>query len=360
MTVADYVAWFWGPKGHYLVDREEAGKPLSGKYIDTCWTYIRKHISTWDPFKTLTIAELEFRHVDSFTRHLRNNGNSRHVVDRTVDALRTPTNWGSARGYCKKIDYAGLVLPEKINRERGILTNPEVLAILSLPTTGAWQATDSKLWHVDAKPRPRLAGGRKHGGTGPVDPRMKAFVLLGLFAGLRRGEERGLRWGAVDLERGILNIHANYQDGDGMKKPKKGSSGLVPLAPELLPILTELQGIARLIGLDGPGDYVLANTTSPAEPVSNTTLRRGWVRILDIIGIDEGQRKRRHLVPHGTRHAFATRLLDGGMSRAETAKLTRHKSLAMVDNYGGHLSPETVERARVALNVGTEPEGGKA
>jgi integrase len=53
-------------------------------------------------------------------------------------------------------------------------------------------------------------------------------VLLSELAGLRRGEIRALKWGAVDFERGRIEVVDNYVPVDGAKKPKAGSVGTVP------------------------------------------------------------------------------------------------------------------------------------
>lgn len=350
LSVAAYITAFWSESSDYLKDRTAAGRPLSRKYVETCRLYAGKHVQHYPPFKTLRISELKFQDVDLFARRLREQGASRHVINRTLDAMRTPVSWGSARGICKPVHFRGLVLPAQSKRERGILSDAEVARILALPTSPLWRDRERGELHVEVKPRPRLRRGETHADPEPVDLRMKAYVLLGLYAGLRRGEERGLRWESVDFEHHEFIIKDNYQDGEGLKEPKLGSSGRVPIHPDLEPILRELEVIARGLKLDKPTDFVLMNPKNPARGIDGTTLRRGWIRILARIGIDDEERVHRHLVPHGTRHRFATKLLDAGFSPSEAGKLTRQKTQAVVERYGAHLSEETIERAKRAFS----------
>ena len=59
-------------------------------------------------------------------------------------------------------------------------------------------------------------------------PWFRVACELAVYAGLRQGEVAGLRWSAVDFERGTLQIDRSY---DGPTKSKHARA--VPLAPEL-------------------------------------------------------------------------------------------------------------------------------
>lgn len=111
-------------------------------------------------------------------------------------------------------------------------------------------------------------------------------------------------------------------------------------------MLWELKEVAKALGLDGPEDYVLFNPSNTSRPASESTLRRGWERIMRLIGITDEERELRNLVPHGTRHRFATKLIESGLAPAEAMKATRHKTLAMLEKYSNHLSAETMEKVR--------------
>ena len=61
-----------------------------------------------------------------------------------------------------------------------------------------------------------------------LDIRQKAAILLALFAGLRRGEIRGLRWSDIDLKTKQIDVQHNVVRFDGDKAPKKDSTNESP------------------------------------------------------------------------------------------------------------------------------------
>ena len=85
------------------------------------------------------------------------------------------------------------------------------------------------------------------------DPRLKAIVLLGAYCGLRRGEIRGLRWGDVDAEGGVIHVRHNWIDGEGDKTPKCGSARMVPLSDTVTETLNGLKPFFSTL----PSDFVI-------------------------------------------------------------------------------------------------------
>lgn len=356
MTISAFLKWYWSDEGYYIKDRKAAGEALASRYVSDALRYVEQYIAPWPGFEA-PLSRITFALVDRFFRAARDfprvsdpkKTPSRDMLDNMLNSIRAPINWASARGYCKPVDFSGIMLPKSTDRERDIFTDEEVAKILALPTQPLWEDKAHKV-HAEVKPRPRLKGGDKHDkAKAAIDIRMKAFVLLGPFCGFRRGEERGLRWKSVHLEEGFIRVENSYVEGDGDKAPKAKSYGDIPLAPELEVVMWELKQFADALGLGEGENYVLFNPHDPETAIAETTLYRGWTRILSMIGISDAERKRRNLVPHGTRHRFATKLLDGGLSPAEAAKLTRHKTLAMLEHYSDHISKETRDKAMKAI-----------
>jgi integrase len=351
LSVYDFVNWFWSDDSYYIVERKDAGRPLSREYVETSRSYIRTTIKSFDQFQITSLKDIHLSIIEAFVRKLRRAGKSRDVIKRNIDAIRTPLNWSQSRGLVESpFDFKSIVLPEKSNHERGILTDEEIQKIVVLPHARGWsESTDAV--QVSIRPRTRLKGKNTHEGPPMLDMRQKAAILFALFAGLRRGEIRGLRWGDIDMETKQINVQHNFVRFDGDKAPKSDSTGILPIAPELEPVLRDLLTLRSKLGYSKPEDFVLPGTSRKAA-VSDITLRRGWERALEAIGIDEEQRKRRNLVMHGARHSYTTRLIDSGeLTPAEVAKLTRHKDLTMLSRYGGHLQPETIEKGRRALSM---------
>lgn len=71
----------------------------------------------------------------------------------------------------------------------------------------------------------------------------RLFFLLAIFAGLRASELRGLTWGAVDLERGVVNVRQRADRWGRMGPPKSEEAfRTVPLPPILIEGLRDLRG----------------------------------------------------------------------------------------------------------------------
>ncbi len=354
LSIFEFLTWFWSHDSPYLVERREAKRPLSTSYLDICGVYLKTTIASFKPFRETSVREANYFIIEAFIRKLRTMGKGRDVIDRSLQAVRRPLNWAMFRTIVTEPFRMGdFVLPERESRERGLLTDVEAQAFLTLPVAPLWVEKTTGKIHISIKGRSRLKNGMKNEGIPPqLDIRQKAAVALALFAGLRRGEILGLRWGDIDLERRILHIQHNYVKKED-KSPKCDSMGRIPITVDLENILRELHSAASLFHLDGDNDFALVNPTNPRIPVSEITIKRAWSRTLGHIGIDEIAQKQRNLVLHGARHRFVTTLLDSGMTPSETAKMSRHKELSMLDRYGGHLQDETIEKARKALNATT-------
>lgn len=356
MPAFEFFSWFWSDESYYLSERQDADRPLSKGHILVCRKYVQTNLKQFEAFSLTPVRELRLSIIEAFVRKLRKAGKSLDVVKRNLDTIRTPINWAQARGLIEApFSFKTLVLPRRDSRERGILSDEEILKIVDLPYAKPWVAESGRM-HWDVRPRPRQSGGRTYDTPPMLDVRQKAAIVMALFAGLRRGEIRGLRWCDIDAERKLIEVRHNYVRFDGDKAPKKMSLGTVPLAVELEQMLDDLRALCESLGYTGANDYVLPGTARD-RPVNEVTIRRGWERALELIGIPERERLKRNLLLHGARHAYTTRLLDSGeLSPAEVAKLTRHKDLSMLSRYGGHLRDETIEKGRKALSFKKEAD----
>jgi integrase len=354
MSVSDFVVWYWSDEGYHVQEREDADRPLASEYLINARIYTRTEIQQFEPFKHLPLKSIRLTTVEGFGRKLRKAKKSRDVVSRSLDTLRTPVYWAMARGFVESpFTFKTLVLPQKTSKERGVLSEEEIVKIIDLPYTKPW-VDKSGMAHLDAKARPRLKGNQKNDGPPILDIRQKTGLLVALFTGMRRGELRGLRWGDIDFESKQISIAHNYVRYDGDKTPKKDSFGVVPIVPELEAMLLEMRIMCDTLEYTSPNDYVLPGKTRE-KPIADITLKRGWKRALESIGITKELKIDRNLVLHGARHSFATRLLDSGkLSPTEVAKLTRHKDLAMLLRYGGHLQLSTIDKARAVLSITKE------
>lgn len=355
--LSKFFTQFWGEGSAYLRARDEAGKPLSGMYIMNKRSSVKRYAALYPQFQRTPLRATSLLLLEGFRDYLRNKGVPANTRNVALDSLRSPISWAQKRGLIDSpFSFSAIDRPKGTFRKRGVLSDEEVTALVALPVESVWVSNEEKNVHVDVRPRPRRAKGEKNEGPAPIDLRQKAALLLSELAGLRRGEIRALKWGAVDLERKRIEVVDNYVPGDGAKKPKTGSVGTVPISEDLRPVLKDLKDIAHSLKLDGPDNYVLMGAM-PDIPINEITIARGYRRALLAIGITEEERKRRNLVPHSGRHGFATRLADEIGERA-ASRLTRHRTASAFEGYAAHTSEELLEKGRKALKLGKKPGEG--
>lgn len=153
-------------------------------------------------------------------------------------------------------------------------------------------------------------------------PNKYLCFALSLYAGMRLGEVRGLRWDCVDLDRRQILIKRKYcavekAVVDGTKSKK---SRIVPINSVLADLL-----VAQGQGLRD--DLVLAETdfkwAHPHREMDQLCKSAGVPRIRF----------------HDLRHTFASQLVMAGRSIYEVQKLLGHVDIKTTQRYA-HLSPE--------------------
>jgi integrase len=139
-----------------------------------------------------------------------------------------------------------------------------------------------------------------------------------------------------------------------MREPKSGSSRFVPIFGKVLEILKELKQTNPYGGTEN--DFVLPNVARD-KPLAAITIKRGFERIMDAIGINNTARTERKLSFHSMRHSFVTRAREIGLSDFVVSALSGHKTTRMVDHYS-HQTMTAVETARESLETAFK-QGGK-
>jgi integrase len=352
MPFADYLAWFWNKEtSEYIQDRINAERPLSNGYIFDQSQYVKKYASKYPLFKKTALRDITLYCMEDWMRYLKRTIKNNNLIVDALTATKTPLSWARKRNMIEEpFENSAITKPKETYQKRGILSRDEVAKIVSLPVLDV------------AKPHSGLKNDNKDEGPASIDIRIKAVVLLSEQAAMRRGEIRALRWKYVDFSTKTIEIMENYIDSDGLKKPKQGSFGTVPIADELLTVLTELKKVAAIFHFDTDDDFVIFNLNH-GKPIAGSTLKRGFHRTLALIGIEDdstaakggrpphpGSQQARHLVLHSGRHGAATRLAEA-IGPQNAAKVTRHRSTRAFMGYADHDTDEAFEKARQALSV---------
>lgn len=351
MDTGEYVQAFWDPKTSlYIQDKIQMGTPLSGAYIKAAQR-TAKIVNEDKVLSGLPIKDLEYVHIEEFVRRLVRQRKSHYVIRNIIDHFRRAVRWGTIRKICQEISFETLPIPAPHGIHRGILTDQEVKKVMKLVTIPFWLDSDGKK-HISIQQRPRLKGGKHNEGLHPeVYFREKLYVMLGLFLGTRRGELRALKWKHIDLENDLIAITENVVPFEtSVKEPKAHSARTIVIPDILQPIFYEAIEIAKSLGTFTPESYVILNSKDFNAPVGES-IGDAWSHVLRAIGISEEEQKARHLVYHGTRHFYVTKLLGAGLSTYEAGKLSGHRVAKTVERYGDHVNIEILEKGKEALRL---------
>ncbi len=152
-------------------------------------------------------------------------------------------------------------------------------------------------------------------GDTSFNPAAVAAIRFLLLTGLRRGEVLELRWGNVDLQRGLLRL-----------SDTKTGARTVPLNTAAFEVLRQV----RAGGLSGGGDegHVFASLRTGKA----IALAEPWKRVREIAEIDASA------TLHTLRHTFASWGVMNGLSLPQVGVLLGHKSTQTTLRYADHVT----------------------
>ncbi|MDP2711614.1 MAG: site-specific integrase [Solirubrobacteraceae bacterium] len=165
----------------------------------------------------------------------------------------------------------------------------------------------------------------------------RALWASALYAGLRRGELRALRWRDVDLVAKSLRVERGWDDEEGEQDGKsRAAQRTVPIIGRLAPIL-----VAHKLATGRDGDDLVFGVTS-SEPFQPSNVRRraltAW-KLVDPIGL------------HEARHTFASLMIAAGVNAKALSTIMGHATIAITFDVYGHLMPGGEEEARSRIDV---------
>jgi integrase len=149
----------------------------------------------------------------------------------------------------------------------------------------------------------------------------RALWATALYAGLRRGELRGLRDEDVDLDDNVIHVRRGWDDKIGEIEPKseKGARR-APITPILRQYLLEHR--ART----GRRGSALFFGRTPTEAFSQTTVRNQALKSWTAAGLEP-------IGLHECRHTFVSMMAAAGIPLERIGDYVGHSSSYMVDRY---------------------------
>jgi integrase len=171
----------------------------------------------------------------------------------------------------------------------------------------------------------------------PVEER--AIWATAMYAGLRRGELRALRWSDVDLASGVIRVERGWDDKEGEIEAKtRAARRKVPIASVLRDYLVE-----HKVRQGGPAGTALvfgATATNPFEP---STIRRRALKAWEEAGL-------KRIGLHEGRHTFASLMIAAGVNAKALSAYMGHASVSITFDRYGHLMPGNESEAAELLD----------
>jgi integrase len=168
----------------------------------------------------------------------------------------------------------------------------------------------------------------------------RALWATAIYAGLRRGELRGLRWGDVDLKAEIVRVERSWDDEEGEIDGKtRAARRSVPI-PKALRVELAAHDLRR----GRPADDALAFGSAAAVPFEPSTVRRRALAAWKAAGLAP-------IGLHECRHTFASLMIAAGVNAKALSSYMGHASVTITYDRYGHLMPGNEGEAAQLLDA---------
>jgi integrase len=177
------------------------------------------------------------------------------------------------------------------------------------------------------------------------DDPMEALVLVGLGAGLRRGEVLGLHWEDIDLPERTLVVNRHVSRVKGALLIREGAKTDAGVRLVVLPML-----VVEALQRHATRQKALCLASGPLwrgpdyrEGLRGPVFTSGWGTVLDPRNTNRAFERVRKLAGldattfHGLRHNFASLLLLVGVNNKVVSDLMGHSNAAITQNVYQHV-----------------------
>ncbi len=167
----------------------------------------------------------------------------------------------------------------------------------------------------------------------------RALWATALYAGLRYGELRALRWGAVDLAGGTIRVQESWDPKEGAIAPKTRTSRRT----------TPLPGLLRDHLLDHKLNAAADAADALVFGVEGRPFQAAVIyRRADKAWMDSGLGRLRL---HQARHTYASFMIAAGVNAKALSSFMGHSSIKVTFDLYGHLMPGTEAEAAALLDT---------
>ncbi len=147
-----------------------------------------------------------------------------------------------------------------------------------------------------------------------------AIWATALYAGLRLGELRALRWG--DIDPGVIRVNRSWDPRAGPIEPKSAAG------TRSVPIPEALRG--HLAPTGSPGALVFGR--APGVPFNGAGVTQRAARAWKAAGLAP-------IGLHDCRHSYASMMIDAGVNAKALSTYLGHATIAITMDRYGHLMP---------------------
>lgn len=168
----------------------------------------------------------------------------------------------------------------------------------------------------------------------------RALWATALYAGLRLGELRALRWRDVDFKAGVIHVRRSWDAREGEIAPKsEAGKRKVPMPQALRAHLTARR---REAPSDKPDALVFGREADKPFHPDTPSKRAGktWEAA-----------KLEPLTLHGCRHTYASLMIDAGANAKALSTYMGHANIAITMDRYGHLMPGNEVEAAKAFDA---------
>lgn len=226
-------------------------------------------------------------------------------------------------------------------------------------------ATLRKPDHKDAEEKRALTDEEKIRIEALFDTHKYGLYLATMYyTGMRPGEVRGLMWGDVDFQKGMIHVQRDIDfaaGGVAGDLKTKAANRYIPIADGLMELMRRKAGHPRAFVFPGV----------EGKPLSASAAKRMWLELMrdcdmvvpverDEDGVrvekqyySEGDVRGQYrpiITPHAMRHNFITMCWEQGMDIMLTMKLVGHSDYQTTRNIYTHLSEKHMDRAKDEIN----------